>query len=269
RDTVEMFGGNACQCPKKGGWISYLVYASSEEPNLAFMIGHPFDFRIEKSTILKASVESGKGTLPWQQPQDVIIDVLIEFKKGYQPYFLPLKTAYGLPLSREELENFEKDPDSNSWKGFTLRLRPSLEDGSLARPEDSKGIKYKPKEDNPRSTEVKTEPDFDDSYVYASVDKAIKEALGEKASAYLHPMDPGEIINNDGTKLTKKELEKLLPRLKSTRLRLHIVRRGQLKDWTVYHFALMNPVLAGKNGFSLPLKDYRPKIRKEKWNSAK
>src|SRR5215472_16798140 len=38
---VRNFGGNTCRCPAKGGWGSYLVYQSGQEPNLAFLVGHP------------------------------------------------------------------------------------------------------------------------------------------------------------------------------------------------------------------------------------
>lgn len=265
KKTVELFGGNACQCPKKGGWVSYLVYASSEEPNLAFLIGKPFSYRIERATRLSRSVEAGSGTLPWEQPQDVIVDVVVDFNRGYQPYFLPLAMAYGKEMSEAELATFLKDPDTDSWKGFTLRLRTSLEKGALERPEESKGIEYKPK-DNADPAPTGVEDEYDDSYVYASVDRAIRQALGKEASAYLHPRDPGRVLRPDGKAVSQTELEKLLPRLQSARLRLHVVRRGQLKEWTIYHFALMDPVLAGENGFSLVLKDYRPRIRKEKWN---
>lgn len=264
KEAVAEFGGNACRCPAKGGWVSYLIYSSSQEPNLAFITGQPFSFNMGQPKAIEASEEAKKGSVPWQSPEDVVIDVQIEFdQKKYAPLFLPVFMAYGKDMSEKEFEEFLKDPDKEAWKGFTLRLRPSLVSGAIDRPESSKGIKY-----NPTGKSEKTKDD-DSSYVYAPLEEMIKETLGEEGLLYLHPRDPASVIKEDGSKYSTKEILDKLPRLKSVNLRLHVVRRDQLKEWTVYHFALTEPRLIRENGTTLDLENYRPRFNDDKWNPKK
>src|SRR5262249_47125002 len=76
KNTVEQFGGNACRCPKKGGWVTYLIYASAQEPNLAFMMDKPFAFGDGTVTPVKTK-KPGSANLPWEVPEDVVVDVPI------------------------------------------------------------------------------------------------------------------------------------------------------------------------------------------------
>lgn len=310
--TAELFGGNTCRCPKKGGWVSYLIYASAQEPNLAFMMGRPFTIGDVKETPIKHPDKDHITILPWQQPEDVIVDIDISFEEArYSPYFLPLKMAYGIPITETEFTNFTRDPDNECWKGFALRLRPSIAPGAIERPESSKGIEYKPTENehdanrsgslsiedkqkllvverngkaipissikkvrknetrnNSANSEQETknktakskedEEESDDSFIYASVEDAIKESLGEEVAAYLHPRDPGPVKMPDGKEMSEENVEKQLPHLQSAKLRLHIVRREQLRKWTVYHIGILEPVLKLADGTVFPLKSYKP-----------
>ncbi|MBX9667745.1 MAG: hypothetical protein K2X93_09015, partial [Candidatus Obscuribacterales bacterium] len=145
--TVEMFGGNTCRCPKKGGWVSYLVYTSAQEPNLAFAMGRPFERGDMKITSVKHPNKNQITVIPWQKPEDVVVDLDISFDDArYLPLFLPLKMAYGIPMEEKEFHDFIDNPDKDCWQGFTLRLRPSIAEGTIRRPEASKGIEYKPTE---------------------------------------------------------------------------------------------------------------------------
>jgi hypothetical protein len=302
KGTVELFGGNTCRCPKKGGWVSYLVYASAQEPNLAFLMGRPFAIGKFTETPIKHPDKNHITVLPWQQPEDVIVDVDLSFDESrYAPLFLPLKMAYGIPISETEFSKFTTNPDPDCWKGFVLRLRPSIAPGAIERPESSKGIEYKPTEkaddvnrseslsmedkqklvtvqtkgksiplsafkklkptnDVAQSREDSNEIDSDekdDSFIYANVEDAIKETLGAEVAMYLHPRDAGSVTRDDGTKLSEEEVEKKLPRLQSAKLRLHVVRREQLKSWTVYHMSILEPVMKLSDGTTFPLKSYK------------
>ncbi len=260
KKTVKNFGGNACRCPAKGGWVSYLVYASGEEPNLAFIMGKQFDFGNSKFQRIPTQSDA-KSIVPWEKPEDVVVDVPIDFSKGYKPLFLPLPMAYGQSMTEAELNEFLTDPDKDAWKGLTLRMRPSLSPGLMERPKESHEIEYRPTEklrgvdatesgsygvtvDNGASSESETE-------------KILLEALGKDALVYLHPKDPGPVKTPAGLTVSMEQVESKLPRVKSVLLRLHVVRRGQLKDWTVYHIGVTEPVLEVGDK-QIALKNYLP-----------
>ncbi len=303
KSTVEMFGGNTCRCPKKGGWVSYLVYASAQEPNLAFAMGRPFEFG---SMLVAPVTHPNKNQitlLPWQKPEDVIVDLDISFDEArYLPLFLPLKMAYGIPMQEAEFQDFITNPNKDCWQGFTLRLRPSIAEGAIKRPDASKGIEYNPtehaidtnssgslsmedkkrllnktlqqvkgaghelssKEKEKKEDRVAKQPktdldeeENDDSFIYANIEDAIKETLGDEIAMYLHPKDAGIVRKKDGSTVPQEQVEKALPRLKSFKLRLHIVRREKLKKWTVYHFGFIQPVVKLSDGSEVALSSYR------------
>lgn len=250
--SVKHFGGNACRCPAKGGWGSYLIYQSGQEPNLAFMTGH--DFEIGKANT-KHLENAAQYFVPWERPEDNVVDVPISFNASkYMPVFLPLPMAYGKKMTEAEFDKFLHDPDNDAWKGFTLRFRSSIKPGSIAPPAE------------PMPAEAMTEfealqkedPNKTKKTVDESTDDAIKKALGSTATDYLHPQEAGVVVREDGSEIPPAEIEAKLPRLKNATLRMHVVRRGQIKDWTIYHFGLMDPVLV-ENGKDIVLKhDRRP-----------
>jgi hypothetical protein len=248
--SVKHFGGNTCRCPAKGGWGSYLIYVSGQEPNLAFMTGHPFQFG---QPVMSRMHNDRKSLLPWQKPEDFAIDVPIAFDKNtYAPLFLPLAMAYGDQMTQAQLDDFIKDPDKDAWKGFTLRMRPSLKPGAIAPPSEPL-----PPSAVDEFQDLKKKPD--EGKDEASTEDAVREALGAKALKYLKPKDAGAVIDAEGKPVPREKVESMLPRLKSAILRMHVVRRGAVNDWTIYHFGLMYPVLVFNDGHELKLThDGRP-----------
>jgi hypothetical protein len=277
--AVRHFGSNACRCPAKGGWVSYLIYKSGQEHNMAFMMGHPFDSGTPVSTQMK---NSKQGLLPWQKPEDYAVDVPITFDaKQYMPYFLPLKMAYGQDMTEEEFNDFLKDPDKDAWKGFTLRFRPGLAPGTVAPPvvevprdlttqfiaitgdpkkHEGAGQKTDPKNPEENAAQkVTADQDAAQEKSENVTEDDVKQALGKEASTYLTPRDAGKVLLPDGNSMPLDQVTAKLPRLKSALLRLHIVRRGELNDWTVYHFGLMYPHLILNDGRDLLVEhDHRP-----------
>lgn len=203
-----------------------------------------------------------KALLPWQKPEDTAVDVPITFNaKVYSPMFLPLPMAYGQSMTEDELKEWLKDPDKDAWKGFTLRFRPSLKPGAIAPP------------DEPLPPEAATEfQDIKNKVIEAhehdhdkkppeetSTEDAVKQALGAKATQYLKPKDAGPVVDQSGKPIAGETIESMLPRLKSAILRLHVVRRGSVNEWTIYHFGLVDPVLLLADGTELKLvHDRRP-----------
>lgn len=358
RNTAEQFGGNKCQCPKKGGWVTYLVYASGQEPNIAFMVGKPFDIGNATNIPLKNAKQVGKFNLPWEIPEDSVIDVPITFdEKKYMPLFLPLDMAYGNDISLEEFNAFlanpdkNKNPDKDAWVRFTLRLRPSLAQGTVTRPEASKGIEYKPesvtkeeamasspkgagssdllddspddssddswdggtppkspdflassKSDSddaesgsqqigakpkavtktadggtpgleitikklpPRSLVPPKKHEYDDTFIYAKLADEIIAKYGEEGlrRCYYIPKEAAAVKLPDGGTMPIDEVERKLPRLKSFTLRLQIVRRGQLKRWTVSDVNVIDPVMqVDGNGTALVKLDLSPSTKQK------
>jgi hypothetical protein len=287
--AVRHFGSNACRCPAKGGWVSYLIYKSGQEHNMAFMMGHPFDYGTPVSTQMK---NTKQGLLPWQKPEDYAVDVPITFDaKQYMPYFLPLKMAYGQEMTEAEFNDFLKDPDKDAWKGFTLRFRPGLAPGTVAPPvvevprdlttqfiaitgdprksksdrqeTDSAGTAKTGKTDKNDAADMKHGAASEDAAAEEKSENVteddVKQALGKEASNYLTPRDAGKVLLADGKSMPLEQIAAKLPRLKSALLRLHIVRRGELNDWTVYHFGLMYPHLLLNDGHDLLVEhDHRP-----------
>ncbi len=129
--VVRHFGTNVCHCPKKKGWGAYLAYQTDEEPNLAFLLGHPF--KIDHiSKILVPSAPQAHHGVPWEAPEDYLVNVRISFDKNkYSPFFIPLFMAYGKTITNKDLETFVVHPDYESWKSFTLRQRARLEEGAI------------------------------------------------------------------------------------------------------------------------------------------
>jgi len=269
---VASFGGNICRCPADLGWVSYLIYGSGEDPNLAFMMGKRFVRGGITYKKMKVAVDKSKQTL-LERPQDFEVDVPISFDPAiYAPYFLPRDMAYGLPIKETDFDSFLGDPDKDSWKSLTLRMRPSLAAGTVAIPQDAKAqidhyIKDKKnREKEARDLEEKGNKDQKHDPDKAPADlaaKLAKEALASSSeSKYLIPKDAGAVIGADGKALSHESVANRLPRLTSALLRMHMVRRDPAQPFTVFHFVISNPVLLvpqkGKDYKLVVLKNFKP-----------
>jgi hypothetical protein len=247
--TVKHFGGNTCRCPAKGGWGSYLVFASGQEANLAALVGHPFNIGVASVTYIKGDQKSA-FLLPWEKAEDTIVEVPIDFDlHEYAPYFLPIPLAYGKDMSYSDLLSFVNDPVTDAWKGFSLRLRPALQPGAIK--PDEKTISSESRMEFRALQEL-----FDGSSKAASKDRLerpkvdqdyIKKALGENAPEFITPKDCGNVLK-DGKVLPIDFVASVLPRLRSTVLKLHVVRTGQIDQWTIFHFAFTHTVVFERNG---------------------
>lgn len=289
RHAVGSFGGNICRCPADLGWVSYLIYGSSEEPNLAFMMGKRFIHTQTTFKKLDVPVDKSKQT-PFEKPQDFEVDVPISFEPSiYAPYFLPLDMAFGLPMKSTDFEAFLADPDKDSWKGLTLRMRPSLAAGTVAIPADAKAHidtyirdkkrkekeerEYRQKTGGGESRDQTTDQDSSaghttDSEAQSDEEKArqlarnaVAEAADEK---YVMPKDAAAVLKDDGTPVPVAEIEARLPKLTSAVLKLHMVRRDPTQPFTVFHFVVSDPVLSvpENGGFRrLILKNFKPPMQ--------
>ncbi|MBC7997418.1 MAG: hypothetical protein IAF58_05725 [Leptolyngbya sp.] len=258
--AVKRFGGNVCRCPAKGGWGSYLIYVSAQEPNLAFTVGRKFSIG---TPVVHQVNKPTKHVVPWERPEDTVVDVPIKFEPNDRPYFLPMRMAYGYRMSEEQLQNFVKDPDKDAFKGFYLRLRPSLEPGAIlpkkgaiseeAELEFQALIKDKTKLLRKDKDQLEIERKQAEQQA-----QELREMFGDEAADYVEPKDAGRVIRPDGTMVPLPEVAQKLPRLKSCLVRLHVVRKGQLKDWTIFHFAVIANVLDLPDGKELKLLHSQP-----------
>jgi hypothetical protein len=271
RTSVANFGGNICRCPADLGWVSYLIYASNEEPNLAFMMGHRFERGdITYKMMNGASVVERKTLL--ERPQDFEVDVPISFDPNiYAPLFLPRDMAYGLPMQEADLKAFCADPDKDSWKSLTLRFRPSLAPGTVAMPAEAKArvdnyVKDKKRREREALEDAhrgSTSPTVSEAeQAKSTADNLVKEALDESSERkYLQVKDAGPVLDQAGKPLDLKTVENRLPRLRSCLLRLHMVRRDPTQPFTIFHFVVSDPVLQISNGpgfNAVPLQNFKP-----------
>jgi len=235
--AVRHFGGNTCRCPAKGGWGSYLVYASGQEPNLAFLVGHQFMASMPRVSWLK---NDRSYFLPWEKPEDSSVDMDIDFSSAnYKPFFLPLPLAYGKDMSYHDFETFLADPSKDAERGFTLRLRPGLRPGAIRA--DERTISPESKREFLALEDLFNYDRSKEKVEYPQVDqKMIKEALGESAVDFLIPKDMGNVLGEDGKPMPLEKIGLLMPRLIKTTLRMHIVRVGKLDRWTVFHFLFID-----------------------------
>jgi len=251
--AVEAFGGNICRCPAKLGWVSYLIYSSGEEPNLACMVNKSFAFG---PITFKKMASEAKVTTALDAPEDFEVAVPLEFNRLYQPLFLPLDMAYGYEISEAKFNEFLQNPDFESWKGLTLRMRPSLAQGVTEQPEQSRNLVNRA-----HAQELEQKQNESGAPDQNKLEKDL--FAGGDAARYSLPRDAGAVRAADGSQISVKILESKLPRLKSALLRLHMVRKDHRQPFTVFHFVVSDPVLTIKKDGGereLVLKDFRPPV---------
>jgi hypothetical protein len=226
--VVRNFGTNVCHCPKKKGWGAYLAYQTDEEPNLAFLLGHPFNIGRLSKKLVPSSPQASHG-IPWEAPEDYVVNIQINFDESkYSPIFIPLPMAYGKTITNKELEDFIANPAHEFWKSFSLRQRSSLEEGA---------IKF---DTSTIDQDVRAEFKF--------LDPKPEKTTAKQKSWYLTPKDAGPVLMPDGTTIKANQISNKLPHLISTTIQLKVVRSAKLQPWTVAEFALKDSVLEGSNG---------------------
>jgi hypothetical protein len=232
--VVRHFGNNVCHCPKSKGWGAYLAFETDEEPNLAFLLGHPFNIgRIEKMRIASA-LQAQHGVI-WEEPEDYLVNVQINFDRNkYRPVFIPLPMAYGKTMSIMEVNEFLINPQSEYWKSFTLRLRDQLKIGAIKF--DSTNI----------DQDVRGDFKFLDKKSKESVKE--KESMDKELSWYFIPKDAGSIILANGKTIGADQIENKFPRLTSMVMQLRIVRSAKLQPWSVAEFEIKSPAIEKVNG---------------------
>lgn len=205
KGAIEMFGDNTCKCPPRGGYETYLRY-DSHGPNLAFLIGQPFNYATGKVTPIDAKIPY---VMPWDKPLTTYVDVDLTFPDK-KPYFLPLEMAFGIPMTESQFNDFLSQPGKDAWKGFAQRLRPTIGRGVIPGPTNSeKGVQSKDELENLLSPEM---------------------------IPFLRPTDAGDVVLDHHSKMSRSEIESKLPRLESATLRLRVVKSGQLKPWMINKF---------------------------------
>ena len=166
-------------------------------------------------------------------------------------------------MTEDELNAFSRDPDHEAYKGFYLRLRPSIEKDAILPPRGAIS----------EEAELEFQAILKDKSRLLKKDKdalelerrqneqaaqELKEMFGEEAADYVEPKDAGPVVKADGTEMSRQDIEKVLPRLNNCLIRLHVVRKGQLRDWTIFHFAVIANVMDMPDGSQLKLKHSQP-----------
>jgi hypothetical protein len=213
--ALREFGDNTCHCAPEGGYISYLQYESGYDPNLAFLLGRKFSIGEMKTEQLPYNGE--KYMFPWDKPEDTLVYVPLVFTDNDRPYFLPIDMAYGYKMPQDAVKAFEKDPSKNWKRAFTLRLRNSLEAGTI-------------KERDPRAKKTEMERLAEDG------------TLPKEYLKYLHPKDAGPIEVGGKTEAASA-IANSLPRLKAITIGMKVVRRGLLSRWAVKKAGFDKPVV--------------------------
>ena len=231
-EAATMFGDNSCRCPPRGGWASMLKYEWGQDPNLAFLVGHPFTIGSPRVTWIK---DDTPYIWPWEAPESAYVDFPLGFAAdSYRPYFLPLDMAYGHPMTRAALDAWLDDPKSDDWKGFSSRLRAGLDKGVV------------PPEPDKQASKGGDKPPAEGKGL-------LEELLGPSATRYVIPRDAAPVLTPAGGSQPAEKLAGSLPRLTSVTLRLNVQRLGQLKPWRVAKLKYMDAVVetAGKGPVTL------------------
>jgi hypothetical protein len=202
-EAVSMMDDNTCNCPPKGGYESYLKYESGLNPNLNFLVGAKFQIGTPD---VKARPEDIVWIVPWDRPESN--DVTVHLKMGRNaPMLLPIPMAFGETMTEQQFKDYLAHYREDAEKGLSLRLRPTIETGL---------VKKQALDEN-------------------------EEALSAEVKRYLKPDDAGAVITADGRAIDRAAIASMLPRLQSIDITMNVVRRGQLKPWTVSKFKFSHP----------------------------
>src|SRR5439155_3317438 len=104
QEAVGTMDNNPCNCPPKGGYISYFNYGTGLNPNLTFLIGDDFNYTNPE---VKPVEEKTPYMVPWEKPESD--DVTVRMTMGEKrPLFLPIPMAFGEKITEDELKEFDR-----------------------------------------------------------------------------------------------------------------------------------------------------------------
>jgi hypothetical protein len=212
----------------RGGDDAYFVYESGHEPNLAFLVGRPFDIGPMSTR------ESHSEWYPIDGSVYAQVTIPLSFRpERYQPYLLPPPMAFGRRMSFVAFMNFVAAPDRApaEFGEITLRLRPGLEPGLIQPPPPR--VAAPPPPGPPGARPATPSP----------------EALAEMSAGLMPlPRDAAPVLFPSGEALTPEQLKRLLPRLRAITLTLRVVRHGRLGSFGVSGLQFTEAVLLTARG---------------------
>ncbi len=198
-----------------GGDDAYFIYESAHQPNLAFLVGHPFEVGRVSVTTERSDWYLIDGTLY------ATVTFPLRFRAArYQPFVLPPYLAFGRPMTSDQLTSYLDAPDRYP-ADFTLRLRPGIEPGLIGAPRaPMPQVKAPPPPPGPPGAQPLAAPRTAGFASYPGLGVAV-------------PRDTGPVLLPSGEALPRQQLEALLPRLDTITLEVYLVRRGRLAAWRV------------------------------------
>ncbi len=210
--------------PHPGGDAIYFVYESGYDPNLAFLVGHPFVV----------------GTLTVRQQRSdwylvdgtIYADVTFPLRfESYRPWVLPGPIAFGRRMEFIDFMNYVTAPGTDSDR-LSLRIRPSIESGLIKAPAP-RFVAPPPPLAPPRARAVTAPIERADTY---------GSLFGS------HPVDPAPVLLPSGENLTLVQMSRFLPRLGAIRLNISLIRWGWFSSWKVVRWNFADAVLITEKG---------------------
>jgi len=202
----------------------YFTYESGYEPNLAFLVGHPFAIGAQSVKEQRSDWYLLDGTIY----ADVALPLRFE---SYRPWVLPVPIAFGRAMDFNDFINFVIAPGAN-LEHLSLRIRPSLEPG-LIKPPRSQFVAPPPPPTAPGggALAVQSAP----FSVYGSL-------FGSR------PVDSGPVVLPSGEKLDTGQMMRFLPRLSAMTLNLALIRAGRFSSWGVVRWNFTSATLITEKG---------------------
>jgi hypothetical protein len=191
----------------RGGDDAYFVYDSGYEPNLAVLVGRPY----QAAPTLRATARSDWHIL--DGTTYATVSVRIDFaSEPARPWILPAAMAFGRGMTLAEFERFVSAPE-REWQHLTLRLRSDLD------PVGNRGGRAP-------VTPPATAP---------AGARPLAVAPGRSGVGLLGPQsfDPAPVVLPSGQALPREEVARRLPRLSAFTLDVSLVQRGRFASWKV------------------------------------
>ncbi len=208
-----------------GGVDAYFVYESGYEPNLAFLVGHPFVLGVASERTQRSDWYFLDGTTY------ATVSIPLTFPEP-RPWVLPAPVAFGHPMPFLDLVKFAVEPGRYA-QNLTLRVRRGLEPGRI----------------HPPAPRVATPP-----HPVGPAGAASIAARAEPTDTYgsmmgQRPVDPAPVRLPSGETLTTDQLQRFLPRLATVTIEVSLVRRGRLlASWGVTRWRFRDAVVATETG---------------------